>query len=165
MTITVMAQGGTVCVARDITRRLAAERARTETETKYRALIEQVAAVSYIAELGIHGVWLYVSPQVETIFGYTPDEWLSQSDQWTRFIPAEDHPIIHAAEEACLSARRFQAEYRITRKDGQVIWVSDTAVPVMFMAPMNTPDSADCASSDALGNVIATVPPRAVRRG
>ena len=130
MTITAMAQGGTVCVARDITRRLASERARTETETKYRALIEQVAAVSYIAELGVHGVWLYVSPQVETIFGYTPDEWLSQSDQWTRFIPAEDHPIIHAAEEACVSARRFQAEYRITRKDGQIIWVSDTAVVV-----------------------------------
>jgi len=130
MTITVMAQGGTVCVARDITRRLAAERARTETEIKYRALIEQVAAVSYIAELGVHGVWLYVSPQVETIFGYTPNEWLSQSDQWTRFIPAEDHPIIHAAEEACVSARRFQAEYRITRKDGQIIWVSDTAVVV-----------------------------------
>ena len=130
MTITAMAQGGTVCVARDITRRLAAERARTETETKYRALIEQVAAVSYIAELGVHGLWLYVSPQVETIFGYTPDEWLSQSDQWTRFIPAEDHPIIHAAEEACVSARRFQAEYRITRKDGQIIWVSDTAVVV-----------------------------------
>jgi len=130
MTITAMAQGGTVCVARDITRRLAAERARTETEAKYRALIEQVAAVSYIAELGVHGEWLYVSPQVETIFGYKPDEWLSQSDQWTRFVPAEDHPIIHAAEEACLSARRFQAEYRIVRKDGQIIWVSDTAVVV-----------------------------------
>ncbi len=130
MTITAMAQGGTVCVARDITRRLAAERARAETETKYRTLIEQVAAVSYIAELGVHGMWLYVSPQVETIFGYTPDEWLSQSDQWIRFIPAEDHPIIHAAEEACVSARRFQAEYRITRKDGQIIWVSDTAVVV-----------------------------------
>src|SRR5882724_4479846 len=130
MTITAMAQGGTVCVARDITRRLAAERARAETETKYRTLIEQVAAVSYIAELGVHGEWLYVSPQVETIFGYKPDEWLSQSDQWTRFVPAEDHPIIHAAEEACLSARRFQAEYRIVRKDGQIIWVSDTAVVV-----------------------------------
>jgi len=130
MTITAVAQGGTVCVARDINRRLAAERARTETEAKYRALIEQVAAVSYIAELGVHGEWVYVSPQVETIFGYTPEEWLSQSGQWTRFVPAEDHPIIHAAEEACMSARRFQAEYRITRKDGQIIWVSDTAVVV-----------------------------------
>jgi PAS domain S-box-containing protein len=130
MTITAMAHGGTVCVARDITRRLAAERTHTETQAKYRALIEQVAAVSYIAELGVHGEWLYVSPQIEAIFGYTPEEWISQSGQWTRFVPTEDHPIIHAAEEACISARRFQAEYRITRKDGQIIWVSDTAVVV-----------------------------------
>jgi PAS domain S-box-containing protein len=130
MTITAMPQGGTVCVARDIAERLAAERARTQTEAKYRALIEQVAAVSYIAEVGLHGVWRYVSPQVETIFGYTAEEWLQHSAQWIRFVPEEDHPIIKAAEDACVSARRFQAEYRITRKDGQIIWVSDTAVVV-----------------------------------
>jgi PAS domain S-box-containing protein len=130
MTITAMPQGGTVCVARDITERLATERARTETETKYRTLIEQVAAVSYIAEVGLYGEWLYVSPQVDSIFGYTPDEWLTQSDQWIRFVPVEDHPVIKAAEEACVTGRRFQAEYRITRKDGQIIWVSDTAVVV-----------------------------------
>lgn len=130
MTITAMPQGGTVCVARDIAERLATERARTETEAKYRALVEQVAAVSYIAEVGLHGEWRYVSPQVETIFGYTAEEWLSRSDQWIRFVPEEDHPIIKAAEDACASARRFQAEYRITRKDGQIIWVSDTAVVV-----------------------------------
>jgi two-component system cell cycle sensor histidine kinase/response regulator CckA len=130
MTITAMPQGGIVCVARDIAERLTAERVRAQTEAKYRALIEQVAAVSYIAELGLHGEWLYVSPQVETIFGYTPDEWLIQSDQWIRYVPEEDHPIIKAAEEACITGRRFQAEYRITRKDGQIIWVSDTAVVV-----------------------------------
>jgi len=67
---------------------------------------------------------------VETIFGYTAEEWLLQSDQWIRFVPEEDHTIIKAAEDACASARRFQAEYRITRKDGQIIWVSDTAVVV-----------------------------------
>ena len=130
MTITAMPQGGTVCVARDITERLTTERGRTATEAKYRALVEQVAAVSYIAELGLHGRWHYVSPQVETIFGYTSDEWLIQSDQWIRFVPEEDHPIIKAAEDACIRGRRFQAEYRITRKDGQIIWVSDTAVVV-----------------------------------
>jgi PAS domain S-box-containing protein len=130
MTITAMPQGGTVCVARDIAERLAAERARTETEAKYRALVEQVAAVSYIAEVGLHGEWRYVSPQVEAIFGYTAEEWLARSDQWIRFVPEEDHPIIKAAEDACVTGRRFQAEYRITRKDGQIIWVSDTAVVV-----------------------------------
>jgi PAS domain S-box-containing protein len=130
MAITAMPQGGVICVARDIRDRLIAERARFETEAKYKMFVEQVAAVSYIAEVGLHGEWLYVSPQVEAIFGYTQQEWLKGSDQWIRFVPEEDHPIIEAAEVNCIRAKRFQAEYRLKRKDGQIIWVSDTAVVV-----------------------------------
>ena len=130
MTITAMPQEGIVCVARDISERLTAERARSETEAKYKMFVEQVAAVSYIAEVGLHGEWLYVSPQVEAIFGYSQEEWLASSEQWMRFVPEEDHPVIHAAEETCVKGKRFQAEYRLKRKDGQDIWVSDTAVIV-----------------------------------
>jgi PAS domain S-box-containing protein len=130
MTITAIPQGGAVCVARDISERLTAERARSETEAKYKMFVEQVAAVSYIAEVGLHGEWLYVSPQVEAIFGYSPEEWLAGSENWIRFVPEEDHPFIEAAEENSRQGKRFQAEYRLKRKDGQVIWVSDTAVVV-----------------------------------
>ncbi|OLB37304.1 MAG: hypothetical protein AUH11_09020 [Acidobacteria bacterium 13_2_20CM_57_17] len=130
MAITAMSDGGTICVSRDITEKVSAQRARAEAEIKYRMLVEQVAAISYIAELGVKGQWLYVSPQIETMFGYSVDEWLSTSKDWVRHIPAEDHPIVHAAEEASSRGEPFQAEYRITRKDGQIIWVSDTAVVV-----------------------------------
>ena len=130
MTLTAMPQGGIVCVARDISERLSSERVRLETEAKYRMFVEQVAAVSYIAEVGLHGEWIYVSPQVEAIFGYAPEKWLKGSENWIRFVPEEDIPIIQAAEENCLLGKRFQAEYRIKRKDGQIIWVSDTAVLV-----------------------------------
>ncbi len=130
MTITLMPQGGTVCVARDISERLNAEHARNEAEIKYRTLIEQVAAISYIAELGVNAQWLYVSPQIETMLGYSAEEWLSNSKDWTRHIPPEDHPIVIAAEEASARGEPFQAEYRITRKDGKIIWVSDNAVVV-----------------------------------
>jgi PAS domain S-box-containing protein len=130
MAVTSIPDGGTICVSRDITQRLSAQRARAETEIKYRMLIEQVAAVSYIAELGTHGQWLYVSPQVESMFGYSAEEWLSSSTDWIRHIPAEDHPIVNAAEECSSRGEPFQAEYRITRKDGKIIWVSDTAVVV-----------------------------------
>ena len=128
MAITAMPQGGVVCVARDISDRLKAERAYSETEAKYKMFIEQVAAVSYIAEVGFHGKWHYVSPQVETIFGYTPEEWLADSEHWVRHVAEEDHPLVEAAEENCMRAKRFQAEYRLKRKDGRIIWVSDNAV-------------------------------------
>jgi PAS domain S-box-containing protein len=130
MAITSLANGVTACIGHDISARKEAEKARADAENKYRTLVEQVAAISYIAELGIHGQWHYISPQVESITGYSQDEWLANSRDWTRHIPQEDHGVIEAAEEASLRGERFQAEYRIVRKDGAVIWVSDTAVVV-----------------------------------
>jgi PAS domain S-box-containing protein len=130
MAITSLANGVTACIGHDISARKEAEKARADAENKYRTLVEQVAAISYIAELGIHGQWHYISPQVEAITGYSQDEWLANSREWTRHIPLEDHGVIEAAEDASLRGERFQAEYRIVRKDGAVIWVSDTAVVV-----------------------------------
>src|SRR3974390_3114656 len=76
LTITAMPDGGTVCVCRDLSERERAERAQAEAEAKYRTLVEQVNAITYIAEIGIDGQRYYVSPQIERIIGSTPDEWL-----------------------------------------------------------------------------------------
>src|SRR5260370_34315023 len=130
MGVTWMPGGGRICVSHDISQRISAQRERAETEIKYRTLVEQVAAISYIAELGTYGQWLYVSPQVESILGYTADEWLSSSKNWINHVHPDDHLIVNAAEESCQRGLPFQAEYRITRKDGAVIWVSDSAVVV-----------------------------------
>ena len=130
MSVTGLPDGGVVCVSRDMTAKREAENARAKAEAKYRMLVEQVAAISYIAELGMRGEWLYVSPQVETMFGFSPQEWLTDSRAWTQHVHPEDHKIVEAAEEASQRGERFQAEYRVIRKDGRVIWVSDTAVVV-----------------------------------
>src|SRR6266478_4643521 len=130
MAITSLPDGGVVCVSRDMTAKRDAENARAQAEAKYKMLVEQVAAISYIAELGIHGEWLYVSPQVETMFGFSTEEWLGDSKAWTQHVHPEDHKIVEAAEAASERGERFQAEYRVVRKDGRVIWVSDTAVVV-----------------------------------
>src|ERR1700751_4752766 len=71
LAVTALANGETVCVSRYIEDRRQADAARLQAETKYRLLVEQVAAVSYIAQLGIDGEWSYVSPQVETMFGFS----------------------------------------------------------------------------------------------
>ena len=130
LTVTALPDGGVVCVSRDMTAKREAENARAQAEAKYRMLVEQVAAISYIAELGIHGEWLYVSPQVETMFGFSPEEWLMDSRAWTQHVHPDDHRTVEAAEEASKRGERFQAEYRVVRKDGRIIWVADTAVVV-----------------------------------
>jgi len=44
---------------------------------RYRTLVETLPAITYIAELGASGPWHYVSPQIESILGFSPAEWLS----------------------------------------------------------------------------------------
>jgi len=130
MAITALSDGGVVCVSRDLTERMRAEKAQAEAESKYQMIVEKVAAISYIAELGIEGRWRYVSPQIESILGYTQEEWLIGSKNWVKFVHPDDLTTVQEAEDACVTGHAFQAEYRLTRKDGRVIWVSDSAVVV-----------------------------------
>jgi PAS domain S-box-containing protein len=57
---------------KDITQNKKNEEALREREEKYRNLIENVNEVIYIHD--INGVFTYVSPQIETIFGYKVEE-------------------------------------------------------------------------------------------
>jgi len=129
-TITAMPDGCTACVCRDLSERDEAEKARAEAETKYRMLVEHVNAITYMAEIGINGQWFYVSPQVESMLGYTPDEWLAISRDWDKLIHPDDLAAVIAAEEASKNGVPFQAEFRLRRKDGREVWLNDTAVIV-----------------------------------
>ena len=125
-----MPDGGMVCACRDLTQHQEAEKARDEAEAKYRLLVEHVNAITYIAEIGIHGRWFYVSPQVEDILGYTVEEWLVVAPQWDQHIHPDDLPLVITAEEQSQNGFPFQAEFRVRRKDGREVWLSDTAVIV-----------------------------------
>ncbi len=127
LAVTALPGGGVVLLSRDLRERRKAEQARAEAETKYRMIVEQVAAISYIAEPGVTGRWHYVSPQIESILGYTPEEWLADSENWLKYVHPDDHAAVEEAERAGLRGKSFQAEYRLNRKDGTTVWISDTA--------------------------------------
>lgn len=97
----------------------------------YRNLLERIPAVSYIAGFGESGRWEYVSPQIEEMLGFTPEEWKSDSDLWFRQIHPEDRG--HALEDEVTSkatGNPLRSEYRILAKDGHVVWVRDEAALV-----------------------------------
>jgi two-component system, cell cycle sensor histidine kinase and response regulator CckA len=108
------------------------DRARAElrsAENRYRTLVERLPAITYIAELGSHGRWHYVSPQIESMLGFSPAEWLSDSANWINRIHAEDRESVLAVEEHFQKHRDlFQTEYRMSARDGRVMWFRDEAV-------------------------------------
>lgn len=117
---------GTIAVALDVSERKRDERARQEAEALYRSLVEQLAAVTYSAELGLKGKWLFVSPQIEALLGYTPQEWLTDSSNWIEHVHPEDRQAVATAEESTLHGHSFRAEYRMFRRDKSVVWINDS---------------------------------------
>jgi two-component system cell cycle sensor histidine kinase/response regulator CckA len=117
---------GTIAVAVDVSERSRDERAREEAETLYRSLVEQLSAVTYIAELGVEGEWLFVSPQIESLLGYSAREWRANAANWIENVHPEDRHIVLAAEAVAEGGNPFRAEYRMFRRDGQLIWINDS---------------------------------------
>ena len=93
---------------------------------RYRALVEQVPAIIYTdSAVNIYQT-LYISPQIETITGYTPDEWINDSDLWDRIIHPEDRErVIEEYTRTYTAMEPSISEYRLITRDGRIIWVSD----------------------------------------
>jgi diguanylate cyclase (GGDEF)-like protein/PAS domain S-box-containing protein len=120
-------------IMRDISERRKAENLLREREEFLRFLIERVPVVVYRAEVGSEGRWLYVSPQIETLLGYTPEEWQSDPTLWLQRIHPDDRQACLTEEEAVrltVDEKPEASEYRMMARDGRVIWVIDDAFVV-----------------------------------
>jgi PAS domain S-box-containing protein len=119
---------------------LAIERDRDKTqlraaEDRYRTLVERLPAITYVAELGADGPWHYVSPQIESILGFSPAEFLSDPLNWLNHIHPEDREIAIAAEKRFLETQElFHAEYRMFARDGRLLWFRDEGVMLQAAA-------------------------------
>jgi diguanylate cyclase (GGDEF)-like protein/PAS domain S-box-containing protein len=96
----------------------------------YRRLVERLPAIVYAAELGENGRWRYVSPQVEDILGYTPEEWLADEGLWARLLHPEDRERALSQETRKTMGTRNPppVDYRMVTRDGRTVWILDEAV-------------------------------------
>jgi diguanylate cyclase (GGDEF)-like protein/PAS domain S-box-containing protein len=120
--------GGVVLNARNITeRRLAEERLR-EAEARYRTLVEQIPAVAYIRRRGGDEAISYVSPRVESVLGYSPEECLRDPGLWKEILHPDDVArVVEEDERTNRSGDPWRLEYRQRRRDGRFIWIRDEA--------------------------------------
>lgn len=97
-----------------------------EAEIKYKSLIEQTPAVVFLDDIDEDETTLYISPRIEELTGYTPEEWIADPIIWLKNIHPEDRERIAEADRRTHEAgEHFQAEYRFLRRDGRVIWVKE----------------------------------------
>lgn len=115
----------------DITDRKRSEEALQESEGRYRQLVEQINVVVYLDYFGYPSRPKYVSPQITTLFGYTPEEWMQDPDLLFNVIHPDDREIVMAEDTSTdLTGETFIVEYRAFTRDGQMKWIHDEAVLV-----------------------------------
>ena len=92
-------------------------------EAKYRALLEQIPAVVFMAYLDRGISEAYVSPQIEASLGYSREEWLEDPVRWyQRIHPDDKQRWSLEAAEMFLSGKPLRSAYRVIARDGRVIW-------------------------------------------
>src|SRR5580700_4209493 len=92
-------------------------------EAKYRALVEQIPAVVFMAYLDKGIGEAYVSPQIEAALGFSQNEWLEDPVRWYQQIHPDDK--MRWSEEAAemfVSGKPLKSAYRVVARDGRVLW-------------------------------------------
>jgi PAS domain S-box-containing protein/putative nucleotidyltransferase with HDIG domain len=110
----------------DVTEQKQAEKTLRSSEEKYRALIIHLPTVVYMNPVDDASSTLYVSPQIETLLGYTPGEWLADPKLWSRTIHPEDRlDVLEQAAGTNHHSEPFEMDYRMITRDGSLVWVHD----------------------------------------
>jgi len=92
-------------------------------QVQYRALIEQLPAVVFMAYMDRGVGEAYVSPQIEAALGFSQSEWLEDPVLWYRQIHPDDKDRWSAeAAEMFVSGKPLRSAYRVMARNGRVIW-------------------------------------------
>lgn len=91
--------------------------------SRYRILVEQIPAVVFMAFLDKGISEAYVSPQIETMLGFTQEEWINDPVRWYRQIHPEDKGRWSLeASQMFLSGEPLRSVYRVLARDGHAVW-------------------------------------------
>jgi diguanylate cyclase (GGDEF)-like protein/PAS domain S-box-containing protein len=94
--------------------------------------VERVPAIVYVAEPGPNGRWLYVSPQIEPILGFSAAEWMADPGLWLKQLHPDDRAVTLSEEERLIMSRRdetiYSDTYRLIHRTGATVWVRDDAM-------------------------------------
>jgi len=120
--------GEIVAGYRDETVKMQAEAALRESELRFRTMIDWTSDWEYW--IGPNREFIYVSPSVERITGYTPGEFTADPELIQRIIHPDDrarweeHASLHPVTEPTDHSSKI--EFRIIHRDGSPRWIGHT---------------------------------------
>ena len=122
-----------IVIVRDVAGRKLAEARLREAEERYRTLVENIAAVTYIQEIAEPdsdgtGPTMYASPQIQSQSGYPPEAFVEDPELWIKLLHPDDRERVLAEDgRTDETGEPFSTEYRQIARDGRTVWIRDEA--------------------------------------
>lgn len=117
-------------VTRNISDRVRAEDALRKSEARFAQTARQSRA--FVWEVDADGLYMFVTPVVEDVLGYRPDE-IAGRLHFYDLHPAEGREAFRTAAFAAIGRHEKFLDYEnpMVAKDGRTIWVSTNAIPLL----------------------------------
>ncbi|MCX8053436.1 MAG: PAS domain S-box protein [Armatimonadetes bacterium] len=114
-------------ISLDVTELKKAEQALRESEEKYRSIVENSHDMIMLAAPG--GKIVYVSPAIERMLGYSPEE----VPELTLDIihPDDREAVAQAIKDGFAGESRSDFEFRFITKSGDILWASHSWSPII----------------------------------
>ncbi|GEM_PF-1119021 len=98
-----------------------------ESKEQIKSIIANLHGFSYRCKPDDNWTMLFVSEQVEDVCGYKPEKFTEQSDlSYASLIHTDDIEFVrNQINNAIITKKQFDFEYRIIHKNGNVVWVHE----------------------------------------
>jgi len=100
-----------------------------ETKTinlTYQSILENSPGVIYIAVLDESRSFLYISPQIATYLGYTPEDFTKNPGLWRQQLHPEDRDrVMYEFKVAWELKKPLLLQYRMFGKEDRLVWFHD----------------------------------------
>ncbi|SBS32142.1 Sensory/regulatory protein RpfC [Marinomonas aquimarina] len=117
--------------ASDISERKEMEERISKSEERLSSLIRNIPGVSFRCLLDDNWTPLFLSEAIEKLNGYPAEEYLEGRLSFGSWLHPEDQErVIAFFEEAIGKQDKYELEYRVTHKNGQIIWVLESGTIV-----------------------------------